>query len=62
MSETLDGCKIVFAVLGGALGWVFGGFDCRLSAQLKMASIHTPNCLYTDILTFWLLMMTVVSI
>lgn len=39
MNETIDGCKIGFALLGGCLGWTVGGFDSLIYALIAFTAL-----------------------
>ena len=39
MSETLNNCKIVLVILGGAIGWLFGDFDSLIYALLTFVAL-----------------------
>ena len=39
MRDFIDGCKVGFAIIGGFLGWVFGGFDSLIYALIAFVAL-----------------------
>ena len=39
MERVLDGCNIVFACMGGVMGWLFGGFDSLIYALVAFVAL-----------------------
>ncbi|HBL50743.1 MAG TPA: holin [Firmicutes bacterium] len=39
MRDFIDECKVGFAIIGGFLGWVFGGFDSLIYALIAFVAL-----------------------